>query len=78
MSSAAAPAHPIPGVSYRTEAEALAHFRSGAWLRMTIGDAARRAASLYPDRPFLISEGSSTSFADFDAVTERLAVALLN
>jgi len=78
MSSAALPAHPIAGVSYRTGSEALAHYRSGAWLRMTIGDAARRAGTLYRDRPFLIAESSSTSFADFDAVTERLAVALLN
>ncbi|MGH8682795.1 MAG: AMP-binding protein [Burkholderiales bacterium] len=78
MSAAAVPAHPIPGVSYRTAAEALAHYRSGAWLRMTIGDAVRRAARLHRDRPFLIAEGSAMTFGDFDAVTERLAVALLN
>ena len=78
MSSAALPAHPIAGVSYRTGSEVLAHYRSGAWLRMTIGDAARRAGTLHRDRPFLIAEGSSTSFGDFDVLTERLAVALLN
>ena len=78
MSSAALPAHPIAGVSYRTESEALAHYRSGAWLRATIRDAARRAGTLHRDRPFLIAEGSSTSFADFDIRTERLAAALLD
>ncbi len=77
MSSAAIPAHPIPGVSYRTEAEARAYYRSGAWLQLTIGDAARRAARLHPDRPFLVGERSTTTFGGFDAVTERLAAALL-
>ncbi len=71
------PAHPIAGVSYRSEAEALDHYRSGAWLRLTIGEATRRAGALHRDRPFLIAEGSSTSFAEFDALTERLAAALL-
>jgi non-ribosomal peptide synthetase component E (peptide arylation enzyme) len=77
MSSPAVPAHPIPGVSYRTEAEARAYYRHGAWLQLTIGDAARRAARLHPGRPFLIGEHSTTTFGDFDAVTERLGAALL-
>jgi non-ribosomal peptide synthetase component E (peptide arylation enzyme) len=71
------PAHPIPGVSYRTEAEAHAHYRDGAWLQLTIGDAARRAARLHQDRPFLTGETSTTTFGEFDAATERLAAALL-
>jgi non-ribosomal peptide synthetase component E (peptide arylation enzyme) len=77
MSSGAVPVHPIPGVSYRTEAEALAHYRSNAWLQLSIGDAARRAARLHPDRPFLIGERSTTTFKQFDVLTERLAAALL-
>ncbi len=77
MSSAAIPAHPIPGVSYRTEAEARAYYRSGAWLQLTIGDAARRAARIHSDRSFLIGERSTTTFGEFDVLTERLAAALL-
>jgi non-ribosomal peptide synthetase component E (peptide arylation enzyme) len=77
MSSPALPIHPIAGVSYRPEAEARAHYQNGAWLQLTIGDAARRAARLHPDRPFLVGEGSTTTFGEFDVLTERLAAALL-
>jgi non-ribosomal peptide synthetase component E (peptide arylation enzyme) len=77
MSSATVPLHPIHGVSYRSETEARAHYRSGAWLQLTIGDAARRAARLHPDRPFLIGEATTTTFGEFDVLTERLAAGLL-
>ena len=67
----------IEGVRYRSEAEAEALYRCGAWLRLTIGDATRRTAALHGDRPFLREGDGAITFAQFDATTERLAAALL-
>jgi non-ribosomal peptide synthetase component E (peptide arylation enzyme) len=67
----------IDGVRYRSETEAAALYQCGAWLRLTIGEATRRAAVLHGERVFLREGEIAVTFAQFDAATERLAAALL-
>ncbi len=69
--------HPLEGVRYRSDAEAAAFLRCGAWLNFTLRDAIRAAAARRGDRPFLHEGDRTLSYAGYDADTERLAAALL-
>jgi non-ribosomal peptide synthetase component E (peptide arylation enzyme) len=69
--------HPLEGVRYRSDTEAAAFLRCGAWLNLTLRDAIRAAGALRGERAFLHEGERTLSYAAYDADTERLAAALL-
>lgn len=71
------PRHPVPGVAYRSPEEARNWLELGAWSRRLAGDLPRDAARLWGSREAIVTDRRSLTFADFDALTERLGAALL-
>ncbi|WP_028352828.1 AMP-binding protein [Bordetella petrii] len=69
--------NPIEGVVYHPEERARGYFASGAWQRLTVGDALRATARRCGARQAIITDEGSASFAELDEQTERLAAALL-
>ncbi|MCW5770343.1 MAG: AMP-binding protein [Rhodospirillaceae bacterium] len=69
--------YPIPGVAYWNAAAAARHVASGAWHAETIGDALRATAARVPDKPAVVTDERSLTFAALDAESESVAAALL-
>jgi pyochelin biosynthesis protein PchD len=69
---------PIEGVVYCDAAEADHYLKSGAWSRLTVGEALRASTTALPLRPIFISEERSVIYSEFDDETDRLAAALLD
>ncbi|MGQ9367026.1 AMP-binding protein [Azospirillum sp. ST 5-10] len=69
---------PIDGVAYRPAAEAERWYANGGWVRATLGDALRATAARHPDKPAVVSDERTITFAELDATTDRLAAALLD
>lgn len=68
---------PINGVTYPKTERGTSALASGAWIDQTVGDALRTTARQHPDKPALISDERTVSFAVFDELSERLGAALL-
>lgn len=66
----------IDGVVYPTPEQARLYFECGAWARQTLGDALRQAARAVPERTAYVCNERRISFAELNAVTDRLAVGL--
>lgn len=69
--------HPIEGVAYCEPALAAEYLRAGAWIDSTVGEALRASARRTPDRNAFVSDERSVTFAELDALTDRLGAALL-
>jgi non-ribosomal peptide synthetase component E (peptide arylation enzyme) len=67
---------PLPGVIYRTAAEADRLFAAGAWARSTLGDVVRQAAAAAPDKAYVLAGDVRLTFGEFDRKTEILAASL--
>lgn len=70
-------ASPIRGVVYPSAADAAHYDRLGIFSDQTMDNAFRGIARRYPGRTAVSDAYSTLSFAELDAVTERLAAALL-
>lgn len=69
---------PLDGVCYLSAQESARYRSLGCWVESNAGDMLRAAARRHPDKPALISAAQRLSYAEFDAVTERLGAALLS
>src|SRR3989441_4083906 len=69
--------HRLDGVAYCEASNATAFFEAGAWIDSTVGQALRDPARRMPDKPAFISDATRVSFAELDALTDRLGAALL-
>jgi pyochelin biosynthesis protein PchD len=69
---------PIDGVIYSPANRADRLFENGSWVRSTVGDALRETAQRFPDRPALVGDDRTITFAELDEATDRLAAALLS
>lgn len=67
---------PIEGVAYCPPADAERYFKSGAWVDDTLGGALRKTARRAPDQAAFISDERTITFAELDALSERLGAAL--
>lgn len=72
------PLNRIEGVDYASPVQAQKYLESGAWMNTTVGDALRQTAQRLPDKPALITDEGSLTFAQLDHQTECLAAALLD
>src|SRR5690606_543157 len=70
------PLNRIDGVVYATPEEAAFYSGCKAWERRTLGDALRQAAKAVPERTAYVCNDRRISFAELDAITDRLAAAL--
>ncbi|NYT67610.1 AMP-binding protein [Pusillimonas noertemannii] len=70
------PLNRIDGVVYATPEEAAFYSGCKAWERRTLGDALRQAAKAVPERTAYVCNERRISFAELDAITDRLAAAL--
>ena len=68
---------PIDGVYYAGAPDAARHTASGAWLRDTLGGALRDAAARAPEKPAVITDERTLSFAELDTESESIAAALI-
>jgi len=68
---------PLEGVVYPSQARAEAALASGGWIANTVGGALRETARRHPQRPALIGDERTITFAELDEATERLGAALL-
>ncbi|WP_432260888.1 AMP-binding protein [Cupriavidus sp. TMH.W2] len=67
---------PIEGVAYCPPSDAARYFATGAWINDTLGGALRKTARRIPDKLAFISDERSITFAELDALSERLGAAL--
>jgi len=65
------------GVVYPSDAEVARWRELGAWPDLTLGDALRGCASLFPDKTVIIADGRTLTMREFDELTERYAAALV-
>ena len=70
--------HRIEGVVYCAPERAARYLQSGAWIDRTVGEALRATAKQFPERCAFISDERSITFAELDALTDRLGAALLD
>lgn len=68
---------PVEGVIYPDARRAGRWLADGSWIDSTVGEALRASARRHPDRPALISDERSLTYAELDETTERLGAALL-
>src|SRR5690606_32241938 len=69
---------PIEGVTYHSDERSQAYFNSGAWRAQTVGQVLRDTATRCGERPALITDQGTLTFAELDAQSERLGAALLD
>lgn len=69
--------NPISGVVYTPADQAERYLADGAWIPSTVGDALRATAARHPDKPALIGDERTVTFAELDGASDRLAAALL-
>lgn len=67
---------PLEGVAYCPPADTARYFATGAWVDDTLGGALRKTACRTPDKLAFISDERSITFAELDALSERLGAAL--
>ncbi len=70
--------NPISGVVYTPAEQADQYLANGAWIPSTVGDALRASAARHPDKPALISDERTVTFAELNEASDRLAAALLS
>lgn len=68
--------NPISGVVYTPANQAERYLTDGAWIPSTVGDVLRATAARHPDKPALISDERTVTFAELDGTSDRLAAAL--
>jgi non-ribosomal peptide synthetase component E (peptide arylation enzyme) len=68
---------PIDGVTYHTAEETAAYRASGAWIWSSFGDALRQAVHERPDKPYIVAEDGTLTFAQLDDLSESVAACLL-
>ena len=70
--------HRLDGVTYCDPQQATEYVRAGGWIDLTVGEALRASARRFADKPAFISDERSVTFRELDALTDRLAAALLD
>jgi len=71
------PSYRMPGVVYPPPEKLQHYIDAGALTHETLVDGFRASASRNPDSPALVGPGGNYSYAELDALTDRLAGALL-
>jgi len=67
----------IDGVIYPPPSRARESFSNGSWIDSSVGEALRKTAALFPDKPAFISDEQTLTFSQLDDATDRLGAALL-
>ncbi|SNT09556.1 Non-ribosomal peptide synthetase component E (peptide arylation enzyme) [Noviherbaspirillum humi] len=72
------PLNRIEGVEYGDPGRAQQYLDSGAWMKITVGEALRQTARRLPAKPALVTDTRTVTFEELDSLTDRLAAALLD
>ena len=70
--------HPVEGVVYCDPALAAHYLGAGAWIDQTVGEALGAIAARVPDKHAFVSDERRITFAELDALTDRLGAALFD